>query len=222
VNAVEPYVRAVRRLLKLKDRLNAAGCRVDCLDIGGGFGADYGGAETLSSADYAAAIVPLLKGRSLRIILEPGRSIAANAGIMLTRVLYHKQSGSKRFVITDAGMSDLLRPALYGAEHFVWPAKPTEPFVPPARSLDLRLDGGDLVDVVGPLCESGDFLARNRHLPPAERGELLAVFGAGAYGFSMSNHYNSRPLAAEVLVDQDRFRIIRARETYEDLVRGEE
>jgi diaminopimelate decarboxylase len=222
VNSVEPYVQAIRRVLDLKDRLEVEGFRIECLDIGGGFGAHYDGEDAPSAADYAAAIVPLLEGRGLRIILEPGRSIVANAGILLARVLHLKRSGDKEYVVVDAGMSDLLRPALYGAEHFVWPAHPGERLVPPSRSLRLRLDGCQQVDVVGPLCESGDFLARSRFLPSLKRGDLLAVFGTGAYGFSMASQYNSRPRPAEVLVEGDTFRIIRARETYEDLVRGEE
>ena len=222
VNRVEPYVQAIRRVLELISRLEAEGFRIECLDIGGGFGAHYDGEDAPSAADYAAAIVPLLEGRGLRIILEPGRSIVANAGILLARVLLLKRSGGKEYVIVDAGMSDLLRPALYGAEHFVWPAHPGERLVPPSRSLRLRLEGCQEVDVVGPLCESGDFLARSRFLPSLGRGDLLAVFGTGAYGFSMASQYNSRPRPAEVLVEGDTFRIIRARETYEDLVRGEE
>lgn len=222
VTKVEPYVQAIRRVLDLIGRLEADGFRIECLDIGGGFAAHYDAEDALSAADYAAAIVPLLEGRDLRIILEPGRSIVANAGVLLARVLHRKQSGGKEYAIVDAGMSELLRPALYGSEHFVWPVHPGERLVPPSRSLKLRLDGCREVDVVGPLCESGDFLARSRFLPPLGRGDLLAVFGAGAYGFSMASQYNSRPRPAEVLIEGDTYRIIRARETYEDLVRGEQ
>ena len=222
VNAVEPYVRAIRRATELIDRLAAEGFQIECLDIGGGFGAHYEAGEAPSAADYAEAIVPLLRGRGLRVILQPGRSIAANAGILLTRVLYLKHSGGRSFVIVDAGMSELIRPALYGARHFIWPVLPPPGLVPPSRSIDLQLQGSTEVDVVGPLCESGDFLARARFLPPLKRGDLLAVFSAGAYGFSMASQYNSRPRPPELLVEGDAFRTIRARETYADLIRGEE
>ncbi|MHC4169408.1 MAG: hypothetical protein ACYSWQ_20870 [Planctomycetota bacterium] len=137
---------------------------------------------------------------------------------MLTRVLYIKHGGSKKFVITDAGMNDLIRPSLYDAFHFVWPAKVDEKFVPDKRTQDLTPDGVEIVDVVGPICEGADFLARDRALPPMERGDLISVFAAGAYGFTMSSNYNARARAAEVLVDGDRFSVIRRREMYEDLV----
>lgn len=222
VNSVGPYVSAIERGLSLMDDLRRAGYELDTIDIGGGFGAHYTGAEAPSAADYAHAITPLFEGRRLRVILEPGRSIAANAGILLTRVLYLKQSGKREFVIVDAAMSDLIRPALYGAYHFVWPVRPGEEFVPESREMDLRLPGLVEMDVVGPICESGDFLAKNRHLPPVQRGDLLAIYSCGAYGFSMSSQYNSRPRAAEVLVDGESARTIRRRETYKDLVEAEE
>ena len=222
VNSVEPYVLAIRRALGLIEELARDGFEVDTLDVGGGFGAHYDGEEAPSAADYAGAIVPLLAGRGLRVILEPGRTIAANAGVLVARTLYLKRSGDKRFVIVDAGMSDLIRPALYGAEHFVWPVSPVGDSVPPARAIDLRLPGSVEVDVVGPVCESGDFLARSRWLPPLKRGDLLAVFGAGAYGFSMASQYNSRPRPPEILIERDSYRIIRTRETYEDLIRAEQ
>jgi diaminopimelate decarboxylase len=150
--------------------------------------------------------------------LEPGKSIAANAGILLTRVLYTKQGGRKKFVIVDAAMNDLIRPALYDAFHFIWPAKVKEKFVPRKRTKDLHLSGTEAVDVVGPVCEPADFFAKDRRLPPVKRGDLISIFTAGAYGFSMSSNYNARPRAAEVLVDGDRFSIIKKRETYEDLI----
>jgi diaminopimelate decarboxylase len=221
VNTVDPYVTAIRRSLELIDSLRADGYKLDTLDIGGGFGAHYIADEAPTAADYAREIVPLLRGRQLRVILEPGRSVAANAGVLLTRVLYLKRSGERRFVIVDAGMSELLRPALYGAEHFIWPVTPGPKFIPAKRSLDLQLPGTSVADVVGPICESGDFLGKSRHLPPLERGDLIAVFSAGAYGFSMSNQYNSRPRCPEILVERDSFRTIRTRETYQDLIRGE-
>lgn len=221
VNSVEPYVGAIRRGLALIDELRGAGFEIDTLDIGGGFGAHYRHTEAPLAAEYAEAIVPLLRGRGLRVILEPGRSIAANAGILVTRVLYLKSSGERTFVICDAGMNDLIRPALYEAYHFVWPVRPPPGFVTDDRGEQMVIDGTQVVDVVGPVCESGDFLALNRPMPPLRRGDLLAVFAAGAYGMSMASNYNSRPRPPEVLVGGARFRTIRRRETYADLVTPE-
>jgi diaminopimelate decarboxylase len=162
--------------------------------------------------------VPLLKDKPYRIAFEPGRYIAGNAGILLTRVLYRKTGGEKKFVIVDAGMNDLIRPTLYESYHHIWPVKPDAANLPPDRSRAFEPRGGEVVDVVGPICESGDYLAKARPLPPTKRGDLLAVFTAGAYGFAMSSNYNNRPRAPEVLVDGDAFKVIRRRETYEDLV----
>ncbi|HUV65680.1 MAG TPA: diaminopimelate decarboxylase [Sedimentisphaerales bacterium] len=215
---IDPYVEAVKKILPLVDRLRSEGHTVEALDLGGGYGADYESDTVPSAAEYAAGIVPLLKDKDIRLVLEPGKSICANAGIMLTRVLYVKQGGSKRFVITDAGMNDLIRPALYDAFHFIWPAKVDEKFVPRQRASDSKPEGSEVVDIVGPICEGADFFAKDRALPPVARGDLLCVFTAGAYGFSMSSNYNARGRAAEVLVDGDKFSIIRRRETYEDLV----
>ena len=159
-----------------------------------------------------------MKGKNLKLILEPGASIAANAAILVTQVLYLKTGGGKKFIIVDAGMNDLIRPPLYDAFHFIWPAKVDERFVPHRRDRDLQLDGTEVVDVVGPVCESADFFAMNRALPPVKRGDLLSIFTAGAYGFSMSSNYNARRRAAEVLVDGSEFTTIRKRETYEDLI----
>jgi diaminopimelate decarboxylase len=215
---IDPYVEAVKKVLPLIDRLRRNGHAIEALDLGGGYGADYESDTVPSAADYAAGILPLLKNRNLRLILEPGKSIAANAAILLTRVLYTKQGGSKKFVIVDAGMNDLIRPALYDAFHFIWPAKVEQRFVPPRRSRDLQLTGAEVVDVVGPICESTDFFAKDRPLPPVKRGDLISIFAAGAYGFSMASNYNARPRPAETIVDGDKFSIIRKRETYEDLV----
>jgi diaminopimelate decarboxylase len=165
--------------------------------------------------------VPLLVRQGLSIVIEPGRQISANSGILLARVLYVKKGGERNFVIVDAAMTDLIRPALYGAEHFVYPAE-LAPGVPaPPRRMDFAPPGAIRCDVVGGVCESSDFLAKDRMLPPVERGDLLAVFSAGAYGFSMSSQYLTRPRAAEALVESSRWRIIRRRETYEDLVAPE-
>jgi diaminopimelate decarboxylase len=214
---IDPYVDVVHKILPVIDELRQRGYTVEALDLGGGYGADYESNTVPSAAQYAEGLVPLLKGKELKLILEPGKSICANAGIMLTRTLYIKQGGSKKFVIVDAGMNDLIRPSLYQAFHFIWPANVAERFAPIRREQDLALEGTDIVDVVGPICEGADFFAKDRALPPVRRGDLLAVFTAGAYGFTMSSNYNARGRAAEVLVDGDRFSVIRKRETYEDL-----
>jgi diaminopimelate decarboxylase len=215
---VQPYVEAVEKVLALIEKLRSDGFGIEALDIGGGYGADYITGTAPTAAEYAAAIVPLLKGKNLKLILEPGASIAANAAILVTEVLYLKKGGQKKFVIVDAGMNDLIRPPLYGAFHFIWPVEAGEKFVPRQRDKDLQLKGTEVVDVVGPICEGADFFAKDRALPPLKRGDLLSVFTAGAYGFSMSSNYNARGRAAEVLVDGDKFSVIRKRETYEDLI----
>jgi len=217
-HTVEPYVEAIKKVLILIERLRADGFAIEAVDIGGGYGADYITGTAPTAADYAGAIVPLLKGKNLRLILEPGASIAANAAILATRVLYLKTSGDKKFVIVDAAMNDLIRPPLYDAFHFIWPAKVSEEFVPRQRDRDLHLPGTEVVDVVGPICETADFFAKDRTLPPVKRGDLIAIFTAGAYGFSMSSNYNARCRAAEVLVDGSNFSVIRKRETYNDLI----
>jgi len=221
VNSVEPYEQALGKVLTLIDDLRRDGFEVDTIDIGGGFGADYRDKQAPLAAEYAEAIVPLLRGRGLRVVMEPGRSIIANAGLLLTRVLYIKASGERQFVIVDAAMNDLIRPSLYEAFHFIWPVQPSGGCVPTKREDGLRMEGTVLVDVVGPICETGDFLGLDRWLPPVRRGEVLAVFTAGAYGFSMSSQYNSRCRAAEVLVFGGDYRVIRRRETYADLIAAE-
>ncbi len=218
VNSVEPYVQAIEKGLALIDELRRAGFAIDTLDIGGGFGAHYREEEAPPAVTYAEAIVPLIANRGLQIILEPGRSIAANAGILLTRVLYLKKSGDRDFLIVDTGMNDLIRPALYEAYHFVWPVRPGPGFVPDRRGEGASMPGLMPMDVVGPVCESGDFLAKQRMLPPMKRGDLVAIFSAGAYGFVMASHYNTRPAPPEILVDGATFRVVRRRETYDDLV----
>jgi len=221
VNDPELYAQAIRRALELASELRAAGMTMDTLDIGGGYGAYYEGSEAPAAEDYARVIVPLLEKGGWRVILEPGRAIAANAGILVTRVLYVKESGRRRFVVVDASMNELIRPALYSAYHFVWPVEAGER-VPQTWSAAQPFDGLQACDVVGPVCESGDFLARQRRLPPVRPGDLLAVYTAGAYAMAMASQYNSRPRAAEVLVDGSEARLIRRRETHADLVRAEE
>ena len=212
----------MKKILPLIDTLREQGHTVEALDLGGGYGADYESDTVPSAADYAGGIVPLLKDKNLKLILEPGKSICANAGILLSRVLYLKQGGAKKFVIVDAAMNDLLRPCLYDAFHFIWPVQVEQKFVPPKRAKELTIADTEQVDIVGPICESADFLAKDRHIPPVQQGDLIAVFTAGAYGFTMSSNYNARCRAAEVLVDGDKFTIIRRRETYEDLVAPEQ
>ena len=218
VNTVEPYVQAITRVLSLIDDLRADGMTITALNLGGGFGAHYDGSEAPPATSYAEGIVPLLTEKGLEILLEPGRSLIANAGVLLSRVIYTKSSGRRRFVIVDAAITELIRPALYGSFHFAWPVEPRDVLIPPTRSKYLRLEGTELVDIVGPVCESGDFLAKDRRLPPIERGDLICIFSTGAYGMVMSSQYNSRPRAAEMLIEGEVGRIIRRRETFDDLL----
>lgn len=205
---VEPFREAVARGAALSRELLAAGVALEHINLGGGFGIHYRGAEAPSIEAFARAAADGLGGLPLRVRIEPGRLVVGNAGVLLTRVLYVKQGADRRFVICDAGMTDLLRPSLYDAYHRIEPVEPPrgEPVT---------------VDVVGPVCESADAFARDRELPPVQAGDLLCVRSAGAYGFVMANQYNARPRAAEVLVDGDRFGIVRERETDADLMRGE-
>ncbi len=222
VYEIQPYVDSVTKVTALIDRLIERGHKIEWLDAGGGYAVDYerpGQAHPIT--EHAKALIPLLQGKPYRVALEPGRYIAGNAGILLTRVLYRKTGGEKKFVIVDAGMNDLIRPTLYESYHHVWPTRPDAANVPAERNRATVPVGGETVDVVGPICESGDYLAKARPLPVTKRGDLLAVFTAGAYGFSMSSNYNNRPRAPEVLVDGDSYTVIRRRETLEDLVAAE-
>jgi len=221
VYTTQPYVEAITKALGLIERLRAEGATIDTLDIGGGFGADYEADQSPLAAAYAKDIVPLLADTGLKIILEPGRQICCNAGVLLTDVQYVKAGGDRRFVIVDAAMTDLIRPALYDGWHFIYPAALAPGAVAPERTKDFAPAEAVRVDVVGGVCESSDFLGKDRMLPPVDRGDLLAVFSAGAYGFTMSSQYNSRPRAPEVLVDGRSYRIVRRRETYDDLITGE-
>ena len=206
---VAPFRDALARVRGLVLELRGRGFEVRHLDFGGGLGITYNDETPPEPRDYAAALLTDgVDKLGVRLLLEPGRVLVGNAGILLTRVLYLKDTGSKKFVIVDGAMNDLIRPALYGAYQEI------EPVVRSARPRDV-------VDVVGPVCESGDFFAKDRELPQAEPGELLAVRSAGAYGFVMSSNYNSRPRAPEVLVDGATIHVVRERETLEDLVRGE-
>jgi diaminopimelate decarboxylase len=216
---INAYVQAVAKVTALIDRLTERGHRIEWFDMGGGFAANYERPDQAPPAtEHARVLLPLLRDKPYRIALEPGRYIAGNAGILLTRVLYRKTGGTRRFVIVDAGMNDLIRPTLYESYHYIWPVKPRPQDVSAERRRDVVPPDAEVVDVVGPICESGDYLAKDRLLPPVARGDLLAVFTAGAYCFAMSSNYNNRPRLPEVLVDGSSYRIIRRRETVEDLV----
>ncbi len=206
---MQVFQEVLGQMLELATRLNRSAGRICTIDLGGGLAVGYRAEESSASIKtYGRMLSEAFRGTGFRLGLEPGRSIVGQAGVLLTRVLYRKPAGRKTFLVVDGAMNDLLRPALYAAHHEILP---------------VRQDGGPQVacDIVGPVCESGDFLATNRALPPCDRGDLLAVATAGAYGFVQASNYNSRPRAAEVLVEGDTFRIVRVRETREDLVRGE-
>lgn len=205
----QPLMEAVDRVLALIDRLRALGFDIRHADLGGGLGVAYRPEDASPSiADFVGALAAKLAGRDLRVVLEPGRSIVAAAGVLLATVLYRKQTGDKDFVIVDAAMNDLIRPALYDAYHEILPVRQN-------HTRRIR------ADVVGPVCETGDFLARDREMAEAMPGDVLAVCTAGAYGFVQSSTYNARRRPAEVMVEGDRWRIVRDRETYQDLIRGE-
>jgi diaminopimelate decarboxylase len=210
ITTLRPFVDAVGRVRKLAEELGRAGIRLRHLDVGGGLGVTYRDETPPSPAEYGAAVKRALAGWEGEVHLEPGRVLVGNAGVLVTRVLYVKKSGRKTFVIVDAAMNDLIRPSLYEAWHAI------EPVVAPPRGTRAVT-----CDVVGPVCESSDFLAKDRRLPLPAEGDLLCVRTAGAYGFSMASNYNSRPRAAEVLVDGEGALVARERERYPDLVRGE-
>jgi len=221
VSQADPYRRGAAKLAELVNLVRAEGITtLTSVDVGGGLAIDYGRGQALDPAAFAEAVIPLARSTGLTLLLEPGRFLVGNAGVLLTRVLYHKRSGGREILVMDAGMNDLLRPSLYQAHHEVTVvnSRPIS-FGPSPHGVGARATGS--VDIVGPNCETGDFLALDRALPRAEPGSLLAVLGAGAYGFGMSSNYNSRPRAAEVLMDGERFGVIRAREAPEDLLRGE-
>ena len=205
---VDPILEALRKLKSLVENLRKEGMQIRYLDLGGGLGITYEDEEPPHPVEYAANILEEIRGFGCTLILEPGRVIVGNAGILISKVLFVKENEEKRFVIVDAGMNDLVRPSYYGSYHQILPVneEPREEIV---------------ADVVGPLCESSDFLAKGRKIPRLNPGELIAVMSAGAYGFSMSTNYNSRPRVTEVLVRDDEMFVIRRREDYEDLVRGE-
>jgi len=203
-----PFVGAIKKVIRFIDGLRAEGIRIEYLDIGGGLGIIYKDENPQTAAQYAARVVPLLAKTGLKIIMEPGRFIVGNAGIFVTKVLYVKDNGLKKFVIVDGGMNDLIRPMLYDAYHEIVPVKKTSA-------------GKVKVDVVGPICESGDFFAHDRMVAKVKPGDLLAVMSAGAYGYVMSSNYNVRGRVPEVMVKGDRFAVTKKREEFKDLTRGE-
>lgn len=208
ITKISPFVETVNRLKDIVKLLGADDIQITYLDFGGGLGIPYDEETPPLPSEYANAIIDATGDLGCTFIFEPGRVLAGNAGILVTQVLYTKQNEGKNFLIVDAGMNDLIRPSLYGSFHRIQPVRL-------ARQEEIT------ADVVGPICETGDFLARGRHLPSAQKGDLLAVMSAGAYGFSMSSNYNSRLRIPEVLVRDDGWHLIREREAYEDLIRGE-
>lgn len=206
-----PYAAGIGRLLALRGELLREGVdTLRYLDVGGGLAVAYGDEVPTDAAEFAGVVAAAVAPTGLTLLVEPGRYLVGNAGVLLTRVLYRKRTGGKTYVITDAGMNDLLRPSHYGAYHGI------EPVVRDGSEVE------SVVDVVGPVCESGDFFALDRELAAVDAGDLLVIRSAGAYGYVMASNYNARPRPAEVLVDGDRFAVVTARETYEDLVRQEQ
>jgi diaminopimelate decarboxylase len=204
----EPFMEGLRKLKSLVEDLRKEGMEIQYLDLGGGLGITYGDEEPPHPIEYAFNILEEIRGFGCTLVLEPGRVIVGNAGVLISKVLYTKENEEKHFVIVDAGMNDLVRPSYYGSFHQILPVKE-------------ETRGEIVADVVGPICESSDFLAKGRRMPNLRSGDLIAVMSAGAYGFSMSTNYNSRLRVAEVLVRDDQMYVIRQREGYEDLVRGE-
>lgn len=206
----EPFVEAFQKILEFIDELESdEGIKMKFLNLGGGLGAIYSDEKPQTAEEFAKRILPLLKKRKCQLIFEPGRFIAANSGALLTQVIYVKETNVKHFAIVDAGMNDFIRPAFYNAYHNIWPLTQKES------------TSEWVYDVVGPICESGDFFAKNRELQEVKSGDYLALMTTGAYGFTMSSNYNSRPRACEVMVKGGSFKVIRKRETYQDLIRGE-
>ncbi|WP_437187893.1 diaminopimelate decarboxylase [Planctomicrobium sp. SH668] len=218
INTTDPYRQSAEKALAVVKELRKAGHKTNWINLGGGFGLNYRGSEAATAQEYAEVIVPFVKEAECRLALEPGRSIVGNAGVLLSRVIYTKREGGKYFVIQDAAMNDLVRPAMYDSFHKIWPVQPA---LPAPVDFEAELEGCEPTDVVGPICESSDYLAKQRWLPPVEQGDLLCTFSAGAYGTAMSSNYNSRPRGAELLVDGSSVKVIRRRETYDDIIAAE-
>jgi len=211
IRAVEPFAESVQRVRTLVEELRADGMKIQFVDAGGGFGVEYGSAAfdpAARVAEYAKALGHVMQGLNAKLLLEPGRFLVAQAGALLTLVLYTKQNGAKKFVITDAAMNDLIRPALYQAHHEIVPVIQTGRVA-------------DIADIVGPVCESGDFFARDREMPEVKAGELVVLLDAGAYGMSLASNYNTRVRPAEVMVQAGKARLVRQRETLDELMGAE-
>ena len=221
ITTTEPYAGATGKLVDVIARLRSMGHPIAWFNMGGGFGIGYRGGEEPAIAEFAKAVMASIKATGCRIAMEPGRVIAGNSGILVSRVIYTKQSGEKRFLIQDAAMNDLIRPALYESFHRIWPVDVPPGLPAPPEDFEGAIEGTQPWDVVGPICESGDFLAKDRALPSLDRGALLATFSAGAYGMVMASNYNTRPRAAEILVDGPKAIVARRRETLDDLIEQE-
>lgn len=207
ITHAEPFLAAIKKALAFIDELEMDGVKVDYFDIGGGLGIIYQNETPQTAQEYADKVLPLLKGRKFKVLMEPGRFIVGNAGIFITRKLYLKDNGVKKFIIVDAGMNDLVRPSMYGSYHEIIPVK--------------KAGGKNVVcDVVGPICESGDVFAHDREVANVKDGELLALLSAGAYGYVMSSNYNVRPRAAEVMVKGNKWAVVQERENFKDLIKG--
>ena len=220
-----PYEQALAKIADLVSTLRTRGHTINVVNIGGGYPISYTGGEVPGAEEYAAAVKRFLEKLQCEVIIEPGRYISGPSGLLLVRVLYRKESDQgKKFVICDGGMNDLIRPTLYGAFQRIWPVKSPNgmPEVMRPNDRDHESFDTEIVDIVGPICESGDFFAKGRPLPVVSEGDILGVFDTGAYGSTMSSNYNGRPRAAEVLVDAGKATVIRRRETYEDLIAAEQ
>lgn len=218
----EPYQAGSAKAVQLIAALRQQGHKVQYLNMGGGFGIHYRKQEALPATAFAGAIIPAVRETGCQLVLEPGRFIMGNAGILVSRVIYTKETGGKRYVIQDAAMNDLIRPTLYDSFHRIWPVQPGSDVPERPTDYETAIPGTIPQDVVGPVCESGDYLAKGRNLPILQRGDLLAVFSAGAYGMAMASNYNARVRPAEVLVTGRTHRLIRRRETFQDLVACED
>jgi diaminopimelate decarboxylase len=212
ITEFEPYVRALKKIVPFIKTVKKLGCDIRYFNMGGGLGIVYKEEKPQTAREFATAVLPYLKGIGVRVILEPGRFIAGNSGILVTKVVYIKDTPRKKFVIIDAAMNDLIRPALYGAYHEILPLQ---------RNARLSAKDHVVADVVGAICESGDFMAKDRQIARVSQGEYLALMGAGAYGFTMASNYNSRRRPPEIMVKGDKFYVVRKRESFADLTKGE-
>lgn len=214
----DPYEAAAKKAVEVVREYRSKGHPIHWINLGGGFGISYRNNEGLPASEYAKVIVPHVKEAGCRLTLEPGRFIAGNSGILISQVIFRKVEGGKTFLIQDGGMNDLIRPAMYDSFHRVWPVTPS---VEMPEVVEGEIAGCEKVDVVGPICESSDYFAKDRYLPPMQRGDKLAIFSAGAYGTAMSSNYNAKPLAAEILCDGETSKVIRRRQTLDELIANE-